>query len=216
MVTLRFVSSLGLVAVSLVVGACGGSVEETAGPTSTTSTAPPSHASTAGGVDQPVETTTTAPAKPRPTACQAQPRTSSRGLDSCDVARESMTLEITGLTWADPALAWKEGGRAGLEIRYQNASELDAIQYPGVVVASSDARAQTDTDAHGDSFVHPDLYALSSCMVYDSHDHGFTLLSAVPSGTKLMFTVGAAVADGNGISSCGGTLPTATASFIAP
>ena len=53
-------------------------------------------------------------------------------------------------------------------------------------------------------------------MVYDSRDHSFTLRSAVPTGTRLTFTVSPAVADGNGISSCRGTLPTTVASFVAP
>ena len=155
-------------------------------------------------------------ANPAMTACHVHPRHSPFGLDSCDVAHESMTLEVTGIAWADPALAWRQGGHARLEIRYQNTSEADPIEYPGAVVTSSDERVQTDSEAHGDPIVHPDLYVLSPCMAYDSRDHGFTLLSAVPSGTKLTFTVSAAVADGNGVSSCNATLPTAVASFVAP
>jgi hypothetical protein len=44
-------------------------------------------------------------------------------------------------------LAWKEGGRARLEVRYQNLSETFAIHYPGLTVASSDARAQMSRPA---------------------------------------------------------------------
>lgn len=127
-----------------------------------------------------------------------------------------MTVDVTGITWLDPALAWKAGGRARLGVRYRNLSETFAIHYPGLTVASSDARAQTETEAHGDPIVHPDLYALSACMVYDSHDHGFTLLSAVPSGTKLTFTLTPAVAADHDISSCEGTLPKTVASFTVP
>ena len=204
-----------LLAASLLLSGCGGSVEPPSPGPGTT----PATTSRAPG-ELPVETTssdgTPTPANPATQVCHVRPQQTARGLDSCDVARESMTLEISGITWADAALAWKQGGRAWLEVRYRNASEADPIEYPGAVVTSSDSRAQTDSEAHGDPIVHPDLYVLSPCMVYDSRDHGFTLLSAVPSGTKLTFTVSAAVADGNGISSCNGTLSRTSASFVAP
>lgn len=204
-------------ALSIFAAACGGGIESPEPGTG----AP--NASPGRGATPPVPTAgaqadaPSLPASPSTVqACHAQPRQSAFGLDSCDVARESMTLSVAGITWADPALAWKEGGHAWLEVRYQNASEHDAIEYPGVAVTSSDARAQTDSVAHGDPIVRPDLYALSPCMIYPSRDHSFTLLSALPSGTKLTFTVSAAVADGNGISTCSGTLPTATLSVVAP
>ena len=198
-------------AASLTLQACGGSIEPV----------PPTPASTAAAPgDAPANVSAGSDAKhtanPATTACHVRPRHSPFGLDSCDVAHESMTLEVTGIVWADPALAWRQGGHARLEIRYQNTSEAFPIEYPGAVVTSSDERAQTDSEAHSDPIVYPDLYELGPCMAYDSRDHGFTLLSAVPSGTKLTFTVSAAVADGNGISSCNATLPTAVASFVAP
>lgn len=201
--------------VSLLLPACGGSIEPSPPvPGSTPAATSPAR----GEIPSEVSSgdSTTHPANPAATACHVHPRQSVTGLDSCVVARQSMTLEVMGIAWADPALAWRQGGHAWLEIRYQNASDADPIEYPGAVVTSSDPRAQTDSEAHGDPVVHPDLYALSPCMVYDSRDHSFTLRSGVPTGTKLTFTVSAAVADGNGISSCSDTLPTTVASFVAP
>ena len=85
-----------------------------------------------------------------------------------------------------------------------------------MLVASSDPRAETDTEAHGDGIVHPDLYALAACTMVVSRDHGFTLLSDLPAGTQLTFTLMPAVATGDDISSCNGTLPPKTLSVTAP
>jgi hypothetical protein len=121
-----------------------------------------------------------------------------------------------GLTWIEPSLAWEAGGRARFDIRYTNSSETRSIHYPGMLVASSDPRAQTDTEAHGDGVVHPDLYALAACKVSMSRDHGFEVHSKIPSGTQLIFTMSPAVATGDDISSCDGTLTKTTLTVTVP
>ena len=128
----------------------------------------------------------------------------------------SFQVDVLGLTWVDPSLAWKVGGRARFDVRYTNTSETHAIHYPGMLVASSDPRAETDTEAHGDGVVHPDLYALAACTVSMSHDHGFSVLSEIAPGTQLTFTMSPAVATGNSISSCDDTLAKRSFTLTAP
>jgi hypothetical protein len=195
---------LGL-AFGVALAGCGGNVEAVPDSTVTDRSTPPSRRTPPSNSDAP----STAPpvSASVAAACNARPQqATNHGLDSCAIARTSTTVDVTGVAWADPALAWKQGGRAWLEVRYANHSETESIEYPGMLVSSSDGRATTDTEAHGDPAVHPDLYALGPCVVYDSRDHGFTLSSDIPTGTRLTFTLSPAVATGSDISSCDGSL----------
>lgn len=158
------------------------------------------------------------PSTPTPTpGCSVKPGADvATGTASCDVARSSFVVDVLGLTWLEPALAWKVGGRARFDVRYTNRSETRSIHYPGMLVASSDARTRTDTEAHGDGVVHPDLYALAACTASLSRDHGFEVLSEMPSGTRVTFTMFPAVATGNGISGCDGALAQQTLTVTVP
>jgi hypothetical protein len=148
--------------------------------------------------------------------CHPQREDFASGIASCDVARTSFIVDVMGLTWMDPSLAWRAGGRARFDVRYTNTSETRSIHYPGMLVAASDARARTDTEAHGDGVVHPDLYALAACTASMSRDHGFELLADLPSGTRLTFTMSPAVASVDAIDTCDGTLAQKTLTVTAP
>lgn len=124
-----------------------------------------------------------------------------------------MTIDVTGITWRDPALAWKKGGEAIFVIRYENHSETAGVAYPGIRITSSDPRALADSGA---TIVEPDLYALSPCMVHESRDHHFALLADLPSGAPLTFTLAPAVATGEDIGTCGDTLSTTTFGVTVP
>lgn len=208
---MRALACVGVVASMMVGSACGGTVESSL-------VADPGTAAPSGG-DGPAADGTHALVPSAPTrapGCQPHSDDIASGIASCEVARTSFLVDVLGITWMDPALAWKAGGRATIDVRYTNTSETRSIHYPGMLVASSDKRARTDTEAHGDGVVHPDLYSLAACNVSLSRDHGFELISDVPSGTKLTFTLSPAVASGDAIDTCDGTLAQKTLTVTVP
>lgn len=202
---------------SSVAAACGGSVDQVTPPEPDRS--PARAISPTPG--SPPATNESAPSTPDasptpPLACESQPDPGApRGTASCDVARTSLFVDVTGVTWDPPADAWKPGAKARVAIRYRNTSATRGIHYPGVLIHSSDPRIVTGTEAHGDGIVRPDFYMVPSCSDNDA-THSFVVESAVPSGTRITLEIAPAVATGDDISSCGDTLRKSTFTVIAP
>lgn len=208
---MRALACVAVVASMMVGSACGGTVESS-------SVADPGTGETGERGTPPGDgTEAVVPSAPiRAPGCEPRSADVASGIASCDVARTSFVVDVLGVTWLDQALAWKAGGRARFDVRYTNTSETRSIHYPGMLVASSDERARTDTEAHGDGVVHPDLCSLAACTVSMSRDQGFELISDLRSGTTLTFTMSPAVASGDAIDTCDGTLAQKTLTVTVP
>lgn len=119
------------------------------------------------------------------------------------------------MRWRSPTDAWKAGATGFLDMRFRNEASNSAIHYPGVSIASPDARVDTDAETHDDGAVHPDLYMIAQCTT-EPVTHPFTVKEALPSGAKIQFVLTPVVATGNDISSCGGTLAKVTFEATVP
>lgn len=193
--------SLGLSLPFFILASCGGTV---AAPTGEAT--PPAGDRSPVGTRAPEEEAPSVTPAPRPApSCQTRPGGTS-GIASCAVAKESLVVEPLGIRWTSGA-PWEAGARGVVRIRYSNDSPTDAIHYPSLALSSSDARVEGASGKHlaEDGYFHPDFYALLSC-AREETGHAFDVQQTVPSGTTIRFNLAVAVATGNGISSCGGTL----------
>ena len=150
-----------------IVAACGGSVASVDGPstddTPVTATPPRNAPALAQGPAPISDEGTTSPSPaPAPATCTTHPSPVS-GTASCEVARDLLYVDVIAVGWRDGAAPWKAGSIGELTIRYRNMAANSGIHYPGVAVASSDARLRTDTEKHGDPYVHPDFYMIAEC-----------------------------------------------------
>lgn len=146
--------------------------------------------------------------------CRAQP-VPVTGTASCAVARDAFVIEVVGVRWSGKVPAWKAGATGVLEMRFKNEASNSAIHYPGVSIFSPDERVAADAETHADGAVHPDRYAIASCTT-EEVGHNFEVRTDVPSGTTVRFELTPAVATGNDISSCDGTLRTLSFDVVVP
>lgn len=191
---------------------CSGSIDTVDVPASTTPAAGPTPPVAGPGASAPAT-----PGRPSPLpaeACRATP-TPVKGTGSCEVARDMFVVEPVGIRWSGTVAPWKAGAAGILDVRFRNEASNSAIHYPGVSISSRDARVAADAETHADGFIHPDRYMIAACTT-EAVSHAFEVRADVPSGAQVRFVLTPAVATGNGISSCDGTLRSSSFGVVVP